>query len=270
MAMVAEKQERLQTRAYESVTGSDALAEASVILTQVGIDVAEDGAYTILLNGRIKVTVSPTGNVTAYTSDGALPKRNIAIEDKRFIKDENSVSVHGARIALTPEGHLAVSTTGSFTVFPTVASSDKIAVPAVHAEKEVGQRMPDGTIYAGISPSTGRDMYVTPKDLKGIHSGLARFGELKGLMARFNKRASKKNFGHTDWHMPTEAELEVLYRICEKGALRKTFDRRSGINGWYWSSKETGPSGAKRLRFGDGQWHNAYKGIESGVRLVRG
>jgi hypothetical protein len=28
----------------------------------------------------------------------------------------------------------------------------------------IGTMMPDGTIYAGISPDTGRPMYATPKD----------------------------------------------------------------------------------------------------------
>ena len=33
-----------------------------------------------------------------------------------------------------------------------------------------GEKMPDGTIYAGISPATGKPMYTTPSDAPLIRS----------------------------------------------------------------------------------------------------
>ena len=34
-------------------------------------------------------------------------------------------------------------------------------------EIQIGAVMPDGTVYAGISPDTGRAMYTTPGDVEG-------------------------------------------------------------------------------------------------------
>src|SRR5207302_7723214 len=36
--------------------------------------------------------------------------------------------------------------------------------PVRPAQTRIGDRMPDGTVYAGVSPHTGRPMYTTPGD----------------------------------------------------------------------------------------------------------
>jgi hypothetical protein len=67
---------------------------------------------------------------------------------------------------------------------------------------KIGAKMPDGTIYAGISPDTGKPMYATPADAP--------------LTMTFNEAAehaktanSQKACGHRDWRVPTKAELNV-------------------------------------------------------------
>ena len=48
------------------------------------------------------------------------------------------------------------------------------ACDAAAAEKplapEIGGEMPDGTIYVGISPDTGKAMYATPRDALGMYT----------------------------------------------------------------------------------------------------
>jgi hypothetical protein len=39
---------------------------------------------------------------------------------------------------------------------------------ATNSPPKIGDEMEDGTIYAGISPKTHQQIYVTPKDAPGI------------------------------------------------------------------------------------------------------
>src|SRR5262249_2949691 len=109
---------------------------------------------------------------------------------------------------------------------------------------EVGNKMEDGTIFAGVSPDTGRNMFVAPKDA----SGILRW------KAAMKYAADLDSNGHTDWKLPSKAELGVLYQNRDKGALKGTFDTSgSSPYGWYWSASEN-PSGSESAwleRFSD-------------------
>jgi hypothetical protein len=150
--------------------------------------------------------------------------------------------------------------------------------------------MPDGSIYAGISPDTNRRMYVTAKD-----AGLNFFQKLfqnvlqrvfqqpldSSLTTTFNKAQKyAKNLnahGHKDWCLPTKAELNVLFENREKGALKGTFNLTgSECAGDYWSSTPNGDGHVWGQRFSDGnQWGRYYSNNDYGrynicsVRCVR-
>src|SRR3990170_7307205 len=103
-------------------------------------------------------------------------------------------------------------------------------MPEENAKPAIGDKMPDGSIYAGESPDTGKAMYVTAKDA--------------GLTMTFNKAkeyASKLDaHGHKDWRVPTDSELDVLLMNQETGALKGTFNlNASSHDAWYWSSEAT-------------------------------
>jgi hypothetical protein len=91
----------------------------------------------------------------------------------------------------------------------------------------IGERMPDGTVYAGISPDSGKRLFAASSDAP--------------TTMKFNSAAAyAKNLeqhGHKDWRLPTRNELRTL------------FDNRAAIGGfasapgsgdahWYWSSTE--------------------------------
>jgi hypothetical protein len=81
---------------------------------------------------------------------------------------------------------------------------------------EVGDIMPDGSIFADISPDTGKQMFVTPKDT-GIK-------ETFNYAAGFAEDLNRKNYlGHNDWRVPSRAELKVLFNHQWDGALDGTF-----------------------------------------------
>lgn len=122
----------------------------------------------------------------------------------------------------------------------------------------IGQRMPDGTVYAGISPDTGRAMYTTPGDT-GFHFEWATAMEYARLFGAC---------GRDDWRVPTGAELNKLFTHC--AGLGK-FNRTGEVtNGWYWSSTENGSSHVWMQCFRDGGQRYTGKRDAASLRCVRG
>ena len=120
-----------------------------------------------------------------------------------------------------------------------------------------GDKMPDGTIYAGFSPDTGRAMFATPADAP--------------LTMTFNAAqeyaANLDAHGHKDWQVPTKAELNVLFN---NRAAIGGFDLNGSFPaGWYWSASPDNGCLAWSQRFGDGYPLNYAQDGHSSVRCVR-
>ena len=142
-----------------------------------------------------------------------------------------------SRAAVSPQGHEAAS--------------------AAKAQEKPGDRMEDGTIYAGVSPETNTAMYTTPADAPQActHDEAERYA--KQMDAH----------GHKDWRLPTLRELSVLFNN------RAAIGGFEGQNGWYWSSTLRWES------FGDEAWGAGFHGagaenycrrdIRARVRSVR-
>jgi hypothetical protein len=131
------------------------------------------------------------------------------------------------------------------------------------AEPNPGDVMPDGTVYAGVSPESGIAMYVTPADVP--HQ--ITFDEAARYMAALNAH------GHHDWRLPSEAELLQIYRNRDRGALKDTFTTSgSSLARWYWSGTEQGedPSYVWGVDFTDGGFGWIRKGsVSLAARPVR-
>src|SRR5439155_1650460 len=78
--------------------------------------------------------------------------------------------------------------------------SGKAAV--IPAELNPGDHMPDGSIYAGVSPDEGQAMYTTPKDAPLTYT----FNEARKYAEELDA------CGHQDWRVPTKGELNVLFQ----------------------------------------------------------
>jgi Protein of unknown function (DUF1566) len=135
---------------------------------------------------------------------------------------------------------------------------DQTPVPAA---PRIDRVMPDGTVYAGISPDTGRAMYAMPADvsLTMTFNGATEYAQ--GLNAQ-------EAHGHDDWRVPTKDELKVLFNNRAKIG---GFDLNgSGPLGHYWSSSPyCDASEAWTQRFSDGLQDHYHKGFPATVRLVR-
>jgi hypothetical protein len=121
----------------------------------------------------------------------------------------------------------------------------------------IGERMLDGTVYAGISPDTGVSMYATPKDAPLT---------LKWEQAMRYAGALDAH-GHHDWRVPTKGELNLLF---QNRAAIGGFDLSGSYPaGWYWSSSQANDYDAWDQRFSDGDQYYDDKVIHAPLRCVR-
>jgi hypothetical protein len=123
-------------------------------------------------------------------------------------------------------------------------------------DERTGEKMPDGTVYAGVSPDTHRPLYTTPTDAPLEMQWGQAMNYAAGLQAH----------GHNDWRVPTRGELNVLFN---NRATIGGFDV-SSPTGWYWSSTKFSPSLAWTQRFSEGNLNlpRAYESLS--LRCVRG
>ncbi|MCE9508301.1 MAG: ankyrin repeat domain-containing protein [Alphaproteobacteria bacterium] len=142
-----------------------------------------------------------------------------------------------------------------------VAEAAAVNDASAPARPKVGDKMPDGTVYAGFSPDTQKPIYAAAEDAS--------------LTMTFNQAAEYaaklEVHGHTDWRVPTREELNVLYQNKDKGFLKGTFSEVRG-DCWYWSSTQDSEDSkhAYYQRFDYGQQGSFFKSNRFLIRCVRG
>ena len=159
----------------------------------------------------------------------------------------------GITVELSDNGDVTVHTNGNVKLRP--AANDHAKPEST--ELKIGDRMADGTVFAGISPDTGKAMYATPKDAPLTYS----FNQAKKYAAKLEAH------GHQDWRVPTKGELNVLFN--NRAAIGGFDVSGSTPGGWYWSSSSCGTWDAWGQRFSDGLQGNGLKDNRSSVRCVR-
>ncbi len=134
-----------------------------------------------------------------------------------------------------------------------------MTTPATHLKP--GDRMPDGTIYTGISPETFEAMYAMPADAPLTMT----FNDASDYAKKLNQ---EKYLGHDDWRVPTGDELNVLFN--NRAAIGGFNVSGSHLAGWYWSTSPDVNLIAWCQRFSDGATGFLSKATNSSsVRLVR-
>jgi hypothetical protein len=125
------------------------------------------------------------------------------------------------------------------------------------AMPQIGDEMPDGTVYAGLSPDTNKPMYTTPADAPLPYN----FNQAQKYAAKLDAH------GHGDWRVPTRDELNLLFR--NRQAIGGFGISGSQPAGWYWSSSQVNNFVAWDQRFSDGTQYNGGKVNASSLRCVR-
>ena len=176
--------------------------------------------------------------------------------------DTATVQGGGTKVQTDANGDVKIYVNGGGSV--TVYTDDSIIVrPAVNgastAAPKAGNRLADGTIYAG------NGFAAAPADAPGRYTWHDGNQYCEDLVA----------YGQDDWKLPTKEQLNRLYQNKNMGAFAGTFnDSADGITlaHWYWSSQEHASlsSNAWDQRFTDGFGGWGYKDHhELSVRCVR-
>jgi len=122
-----------------------------------------------------------------------------------------------------------------------------------------GTRMPDGSIYAGISPDTGTRLYTTAADAPGVYTWRGAVHYCRSLSAA----------GHHDWHMPSLGELAMQFsNRADIGGFNES-GKMPHASGYYWSSLQVGDGSAWGQLFSDGFHEDFDKNLQSSLRCVR-
>ena len=136
-----------------------------------------------------------------------------------------------------------------------------MSIESARQDVQIGDKMEDGTVYAGISPDTNQPMYATPADAPLTYT----FNQAQKYAAKLDAH------GHQDWRAPTKGELNVLFQ--NRAAIGGFNEPGSDSAGWYWSSSPVnyyyGYTGGCAQRFSDGHQTNGYRLLDSSLRCVR-
>jgi hypothetical protein len=142
----------------------------------------------------------------------------------------------------------------------------------------IGQKMADGSIYAGLTPDGDQQIFAMAEDLSQkfrFQKYLTMtFNQASGIVEKLN---TENAFGHNDWHIPSLRNLHVLRLNQNEGALKGTFNATNEIfndslNGWYWSSTSDGKFQGTRdnVRFTDGKEYHTHEDTDLlRCRLIR-
>jgi hypothetical protein len=225
----------------------------------IQISIGEDLSTVVI--GGTKVEVFSAGKkVTAYTKDGvetraAAPGETAAKGTQISISEDfNTVVLSGVTIERAADGHLVISSTGTVITKPGPAND---TAAKGKTAPQIGDKMEDGTVYAGISPDTGKAMYATPADAPLTYT----FNQARKYAQHLDA------YGHKDWRAPTKAELNVLFR--NRAAIGGFDISGSYPSGWYWSSSQLNLFSAWEHRFSDGVQGYNFKVFVSSLRCVR-
>jgi len=116
----------------------------------------------------------------------------------------------GAKVAFHADGTIEVFSDSAVKTHP--ANKDE------KAPLEIGDVLEDGTVYGGVSPTTGQPMYVAPADAP--------------LAMSFNEAAQYAS--QQGFRVPDMAEFAVLAANKDRGALKDTFNATG--NSLYWTA----------------------------------
>jgi hypothetical protein len=270
---------------------ADTTPDAFSFTDQTGV-----ATSTLISSNTINIT-GITGSVSVSISGDGSPE--FSINGGGWTT--SGAITNGQSLQLRLTSNAANSTMNSATV--TVGTgSDQWDVTTAGADPCAGSPSPgdvcaDGSVYAGLSPDGNVKMYTTAADASsgtfwnnGNSSGYVTTSQTSATTGEANTTnlitidsdsvvggtqphqaaqlcADSPANGHSDWYLPAQDELNVLY--TNKAAIGGFNVSGSFPAGYYWSSSEFGSNVAWNQRFSDGSQTFNTKDNGMSVRCVR-
>ena len=195
-------------------------------------------------------------------SEGASKARKISLGDNF---GDVVVKVNGVRVEVHTDGSILAYTNGRVDAYTNGAvqvhpAANDDGEAKAGATPEIGDKMEDGTVYAGISPDTNKPMCATPADTPLTYT----FNQAQKYAEQLDAH------GHKDWRAPTKGELNVLFQ--NRAAIGGFNETGSNPAGWYCSSSQNEFSDARGQCFSNGYQLSFHldKYFFSSLRCVRG
>ena len=276
---------------------SDNTPDAFSFTDQTGVAVSTltaSNSVTITgITGSVNVSVTGGGNPQVRINGGAWATSGVIENGQslevRLTSSGSHSTMHSATVSVGTVSDQWDVTTGS---------GGPTGCP------NIGDVCTDGSVYAGLSPDGNVAMYTTPADAPGTYTwndgssnwvdtamvnctngtpgsatscrtGEANTALLVGLSGSGSPAPyeaaeycdSLSAHGQTDWYLPAQDELDVLY---DNHAAIGGFNAAGSFPaGWYWSSSERATSDARAQRFSDGSQDYVAKRNGIAVRCVR-
>jgi hypothetical protein len=237
-------------------------SKTSIIIQGIsgGAAITKDGRNLNLSAGEALVIESDGSVRVQLASGGSLPAAPVEVKPTEITVEKGEglrsavITKNGAEIAIPPGDSIVIAASGAIT-------HKGPGAPEPEPEKplpEVGDVMPDGTIYAGLSPTNCRPMYAVPFDAPLLMS----FGKAV-------KYAQNLTFGgKKDYRLPDIYELKSLCDNQNRGALSRTFNTSSRKGKFYWSST-TESFKSMFVRMDNGVQDKYKRSDPSSVRCIR-
>jgi hypothetical protein len=201
------------------------MTDNTKFLETITIQTKPGGEKVVTLNGS-KMYISTDGNVIAHSDVGIEARPGTEVEDKRTILDENNTQlyVNNALVGLRENGRVFAETPAGVRRIASEATLKAEAAARAAAAKEAnpnpGQRLQDGRVYMGHSPTTGAQMFLTPQDAE------------KPMTFKEAKEYARSN----GLRVPDSAEMKAIQRIIDKGGLKGVFNTIGSTRSTYWTS----------------------------------
>jgi hypothetical protein len=144
-----------------------------------------------------------------------------------ILKDNSDAVLvaYGTEVHIHPDG-----TVGAPHLAP---PANDTAVADAQVALVLGQKMPDGSVFAGLTPDSKQLIYAMPEDLvtRTFNDAAERIKSLNAGNA----------YGQNDWQIGSLDVMRVLQKNQNEGSLKGTFKIASsgddsGCPEWYWSS----------------------------------
>lgn len=164
--------------------------------------------------------------------------------------------------------------------------------------RNIGELCSNGSVYVGLSPDGNTRMYTQPADngllpwgtnstvtfvttgitdtttgeantvaLIALDSDAGTAGIQQHEAAQFC--ADFTGHSNSDWYLPAEDELDVLYNNRNAGVLAGTFTETASPAAYYWASTEQAQDRARHTLFASGGTNQGVKDQNRNFRCVR-